>query len=568
MAAPAAVEVRNALDELVNQFADPMSFLRELVQNSIDAGTEEIEVRVERQSGRGEAGVTVINIDDWGEGMTREIIEKRLTRLFSSAKDGDMTKIGKFGIGFVSVFAIEPDAVCIDTAREGETWRILFGKDRRFKLIRRDEAIEGTKIQILKNTTKAEHGDLVRRAKEVLTYWCRHVETEIRFGDEPIRKPFALPNAGICVEHDDGFSHVVVGHRAGQQSFAGFYNAGLTLIETEDGSLPGIAYKVSSPHLEHTLTRDNIIEDQGYERVMAQVRAQVAGPLCDAVLSSLAEVFGDGDGDTGGQAAAQRRPAAAVVTALARHAARGDLVDARRDAVVARSPAGAPLTVATLVGRHKDDQILVARQRSVLTDALERDGRTVVDERVHDDGAGQTSDDAATDPTDVAQRPHGAVPHLLATLAPDAAIVAAARHYCCPVMAPTPPAGSKALAAAVKTALANQGANVGDVEFGDFRYPESVIAERIAIAQRRPGQVSRVEEITELTRGLLSRERCIVVNLGHPCVGSLIQLAQSEPEFAGYVLVKHFFLGGRLDSVVDSALLAQAVEARWRRSTS
>jgi hypothetical protein len=60
--------------------------------------------------------------------MNREIIEKQLTRLFSSAKDGDRTKIGKFGIGFVSVFAIDPHIVCVDTSRDGEHWRVLFGR--------------------------------------------------------------------------------------------------------------------------------------------------------------------------------------------------------------------------------------------------------------------------------------------------------------------------------------------------------------------------------------------------------------------------------------------------------
>ena len=50
---------------------------------------------------------------------SREIIETKLTRLFSSQKDGDRTKIGKFGIGFVSVFAIGPDVVAARLVAEG-----------------------------------------------------------------------------------------------------------------------------------------------------------------------------------------------------------------------------------------------------------------------------------------------------------------------------------------------------------------------------------------------------------------------------------------------------------------
>ena len=129
MSAPAGLRVDDALDELVNQFADPMSFFRELIQNALDAGSQEVEVTVDYEAGKtDEDGVIVVHVDDFGEGMDRAIIDTKLTRLFSSAKDGDMTKIGKFGIGFVSVFAIEPDAVCVDTSRGGEHWRVLLIK--------------------------------------------------------------------------------------------------------------------------------------------------------------------------------------------------------------------------------------------------------------------------------------------------------------------------------------------------------------------------------------------------------------------------------------------------------
>ena len=128
--------VDDALELLVNQFADPLSFVRELVQNSIDAGSAEVEVSCSLQpDAGGEHGTMVIRVDDFGDGMDRAIIDNRLTRLFASDKEDDLTKIGKFGIGFVSVFALQPDAVCLDTGRLGESWRVLFRKDRTFTRI-------------------------------------------------------------------------------------------------------------------------------------------------------------------------------------------------------------------------------------------------------------------------------------------------------------------------------------------------------------------------------------------------------------------------------------------------
>ena len=139
MATPEPLSVDDALDRLVNQFSDSMAFFRELIQNALDAGSEDVEVWFEHRDGR-----MVIHVDDWGEGMNREIIETRLTRLFSSSKDGDRTKIGKFGIGFVSVFAPKPKGVLVQTGRDGQYWEVFFNEDRSFYKSPLSTPIEGT----------------------------------------------------------------------------------------------------------------------------------------------------------------------------------------------------------------------------------------------------------------------------------------------------------------------------------------------------------------------------------------------------------------------------------------
>src|SRR6478609_2793970 len=106
-----------ALANLVNQFARPLDFLRELAQNSIDAGSPRIDVSVSFTPPSPEEthGVLRIQVDDYGEGMDEDTIDNQLTRLFSSSKEHDLTKIGKFGIGFTSIFAIRPEAVLLRT---------------------------------------------------------------------------------------------------------------------------------------------------------------------------------------------------------------------------------------------------------------------------------------------------------------------------------------------------------------------------------------------------------------------------------------------------------------------
>ncbi len=71
-----------ALANLVDQFARPLDFLRELAQNSIDAGSPRIEVEVAYEDGKasddtaeGKDGVLTITVRDFGEGMDEELID-------------------------------------------------------------------------------------------------------------------------------------------------------------------------------------------------------------------------------------------------------------------------------------------------------------------------------------------------------------------------------------------------------------------------------------------------------------------------------------------------------------
>ncbi|MEZ4306676.1 MAG: ATP-binding protein [Polyangiaceae bacterium] len=61
--------------------------------------------------------MTSVRVADDGCGMTLDIIESALLVLFRSTKDEDSTKIGKYGVGFMSVLAIDPSEVTIDTWR-------------------------------------------------------------------------------------------------------------------------------------------------------------------------------------------------------------------------------------------------------------------------------------------------------------------------------------------------------------------------------------------------------------------------------------------------------------------
>lgn len=541
-----APETHDALDNLVNQFSDPMSFFRELIQNSLDAGTPEIEVDFEYEPGKGDqTGVMIVHVNDFGEGMTREIIDTKLTRLFSSSKDGDFTKIGRFGIGFVSVFAINPDAVCVDTSRGGETWRVLFKRDRTFVRIALDKPVDGTKIRILKTATPEEYDAFIARAREVVSYWCRHTRTEILFQGEPVNQPFAL-DLPCTASHEEEGTRVIVGYQADPAGWFGFYNKGLTLHEGTGEFWPHIAFKVDSRYLEHTLTRDNVLRDDNFSKALQIVGRLLGDRLPQALLDALeARRERPSDPDTPLLFRALARVAREQPKSVWRHGERA----------LFRSVGGTPITLAALAKAQKKKRLFVEEAPSLVTEAIEADGGVVV--QMDADRKKRRSDEGPAS---------SAKALALAALAGQEP--RPANHVFCRPRLEAQAASWDALQRALSRLLEGWGARLSDVALAHFDEPGSSIADLVAITQEEPGALSPVEEVRRLGTSFLSRSRALVVNADQPIVKTCLGLSAAEPELAAYALSKLFLLGNRLTTETDGELAALALESRRLRSAA
>ena len=178
MTDPAPSGSQEMLRELVHQFSDPLAFFRELVQNAIDAGSQRVEVLLRFEPGL-PRGIAIACVRDWGEGMTREVIETYLLTKFRSSKEKDPTKIGKFGIGFMSVFAPGPELVVVETGRGKEAWRLLLHPDHRYDLLRHPEQLQGTRVSLHKELSAPDYAAFARGSREALRRWCRHAEPSL-----------------------------------------------------------------------------------------------------------------------------------------------------------------------------------------------------------------------------------------------------------------------------------------------------------------------------------------------------------------------------------------------------
>lgn len=287
---------RGIVEELVHQFSDPFAFYRELIQNSIDAGSSRIEVSLWWQPGTPK-GLARITVADWGEGMNREVIENYLVTKFRSTKENDLTKIGKFGIGFVSIFACRPEVVTVDTSRDGESWRVLFKADTSWELLRLDEPLEGTRVTLHKELTVAEYEEFCGRSKESLSRWCKHSDADVTFSaappngspppaGAPVREELRV-DSPFQVEHVEEGTHIIAGPSRVEPAVTGMYNRGLTLLETEEVLVPGVTMKIVSRYLEHTMTRDDVRRDRHFAQAMKLANALVDEKLLPRVSAEL-----------------------------------------------------------------------------------------------------------------------------------------------------------------------------------------------------------------------------------------------------------------------------------------
>lgn len=280
----ASEAVHDAVHQMVRQFADPMAWLRELVQNALDAGASAISVHLDYQPDRvSDRGALLASVTDDGHGMDQDTIERSLVVLFRSTKDRDPTKIGKFGVGFFSVFGAGPSLVTVDSGRAGapEALRLSFRPDFTYEL----EAIpprRGTTVTLTLQRSSAEASEFAERSLAALARWCPHVAAPLQLsthgipgGDRDVRidRPFDIDGPVTLTHRVD--ARTVLALAVDPVASVAYYNRGILLYETTDSPLPGVRWKVDAHDLHHTVSRDNVRRDAAFARAQ-QLASELA----------------------------------------------------------------------------------------------------------------------------------------------------------------------------------------------------------------------------------------------------------------------------------------------------
>lgn len=517
--------IESAVEDVIRQFSDPLAFLRELVQNAIDAGTGEVEVRFDYNP---EDGLGTVTVRDWGEGMSREIIEQRLVKLFNSSKDQDFTKIGKFGIGFVSVFAVEPEVVCIDTGRDGEYWRLLFHPDRSYELYSLDEPVEGTAVRVIMKRDRDDFDAFRKAGTERLRRWCAFVSVAVYVDEEDVRQPFELDGL-VSVSFEEEGSRGVASLRPSPVGRGQYFNAGM-LLQDISSSWPHIGFMLDSRYLEHTLTRDRVLEDKNFHTAVERLHRLVNEDLRAATEEALASWA-----QPGGRLWDWNRLCEMSVVAFdsstweqARFpTVRGELVD------------GAGCRSARNANR-----LMVTRGRAHFAHAMP-DDYVLIDVRPDSGGA----------------KLLGAVVQRDIPVLEDVWIQV-------PIVE-AQSTGAEQLLDNLWALLREIGGNVIAVSFGEFDYAYSGVEGRAFLCLDDPrspthrGSTSAFDPFTSAGH--------LLVNVEHPAVDDAVAVSQVEPEWAAYTLLKAAALAteavelGALDEATDVQLAMFCMDRRERR---
>ncbi len=471
----------DVLDTLATQFRQRSAFVRELIQNSLDAGATHISIEIDAD------GETLhIRITDDGQGMDRSVIEEHLLVLFRSTKDSDHTQIGGFGVGFVSLFVLDPVAVIVDTARYGEHYRVVFDSTRHYTLLEVPEPFEGTCVELLLRIDDSEKAELAREIRDAVHHWCRYARAEITidghgpgytFTDEKVDHAFTVEAPVTVVDESPGF-RAVLGLTCRSDPLTAFYNGGLTLLEGREPAIPGVTFRVESGVLGHTLTRDNVRRDDNYHRVLRRLNNLAHGRLVQEYVSTLTKTVATLE-EIG-------HPRLDELLALATH----PLVTVPRDVPCFRTAAQ---TLVSLAQCRPHTRLRLRNPLPVVR--APRHCRL---------GARLT---------------HAGIPALLAAPHPDADqaaallgvdVVDAQTTYLAPKVVPDHPVAA-AVCAAARVCGDTTNSTCVAAHFDGYG---TVLADRLAIRQLDPGAIERVDQ-AELNRGAL------VLNLDHPTVQAL-----------------------------------------------
>ncbi len=274
-------------DSQKNYIDDPWVFLRELAQNSRDAGAFEIKI----DSGGSGSGTEVIIFSDNGKGMTYKEARKYLFRLYSSSKLKEKASVGMYGIGFWTVMKYEPDTIIIESySDEEDKWAVLLDKELNHKRVECNLDKFGTRVTLIRKKHFSEYETFCSELEKGVMKFCRFIDRKsggrktlpVVFRGKIISEELKY-NEGVTLKYGGrnfegivGLSEVprVTFYIGGILAWEGYTLDEVSLTESDikknDYIKSGIApvFLINSRNLKVNMSRKELIADNSLKKII------------------------------------------------------------------------------------------------------------------------------------------------------------------------------------------------------------------------------------------------------------------------------------------------------------
>jgi hypothetical protein len=278
-------EFRGLAEAVTRSYGDdPWFFLRELAQNSRDAGARSIRV-----SALSEAGTETLAFVDDGSGMTLDHARRFFFRLYASNKGQDPAAAGRYGIGFWTVLRFRPTAIRIESRSNSDSWAVALDADLNARPLPCTLDRHGTAISLSRPAAASSAEGFAAELERALLAYCRYLRRNDRkgtmlplwFAGRNLVEPMALPGP-LSLSFRSGPVEGAVG--LGKKPLVRLYARGLPVwegallsqmshlqaddelnVEVASGLAP--VFLLNGNHLDVTFSRNLAVENRELDRV-------------------------------------------------------------------------------------------------------------------------------------------------------------------------------------------------------------------------------------------------------------------------------------------------------------
>ena len=199
-------DFRSLAEAVTGTYGDsPWFFLRELAQNSRDAGASHIRVEAERTPD----GLETLTFADDGRGMSFDHARRFLFRLYASDKAADRMSAGKYGIGFWTILGFQPARVFLQSRRDKNAWAVVLNADLEVETAACSLSRPGTTVVLTRPAVFPTAAAFSQETEKELRAYCCYLRRNDRSGTmlpvyfrgQNITIPMSLPGPLSCTFH-------------------------------------------------------------------------------------------------------------------------------------------------------------------------------------------------------------------------------------------------------------------------------------------------------------------------------------------------------------------------------